>query len=395
MSNVGHAKLGWHGTRKRSNGAYQARWCGSEGLDSLGGFISKTQAEAYALKMANEALNVQVGLAVLRKPIPDARQQFLDRRTKENTRALNTRRTDEFLAAMPEVKDTSHLTRNLIDRYALTLERAGHNPGGQEHHLKIIRAFCKFCLDQKWISDHPFSGFKMPKSDFQGRALSAEEWQKMVAPSVIANQHKDSDWWLNRAFRLGYSTILRISQIWKLSPADFRAPDQLRVLPIKGQDPVWLTLRPEAVAIIQELTPSAVIHGRYFHYWASVESMRNSVEDKARRVNLVGVRFHDVCKVTAISDLSDEGYGPGDLEHISNTSKRVLVDHYIKADRKRAFVRYGTYAGGKAALAPGQPGASYGPENGGFVVPKGVLESIDSSMEKVENVSNSRQVSAV
>src|SRR5262249_4205706 len=141
MPPVGRPKLGWHGSRRRKNGKYQARWCDTEGLHSLGGFLSKTQSDAYALKMANEALNVKVGLAVARKPIQDARKEFLDRRTKENTRALNTRRVDEFLTAMPEVQDTSQLTRNLIGRYAIKLERAGHNPGGQEHYLRIVRAF--------------------------------------------------------------------------------------------------------------------------------------------------------------------------------------------------------------------------------------------------------------
>jgi hypothetical protein len=179
---VGRHKVGWHGSRKRENGKYQARWCDNEGDKSLGGFISKTQSDAYALKMANEALNVKVGLAVFRKPIEEARKELLDRRTKENTRALNTRRVDEFLEDMAEVKDTSQLTRNLIDRYAIKLVKTGHNSGGQEHHLRIVRAFCKFCFDNKWISEHPFKGFKMPKSDFEGRPLSSEEWARMVEP---------------------------------------------------------------------------------------------------------------------------------------------------------------------------------------------------------------------
>jgi hypothetical protein len=172
MADVGRPKIGWHGSRKRQNGRYQARWCDTEGLKSEGGFIAKAQADTYALKMANEALNVKVGLAVFRKPIQEARKAFLDRRTKENTRALNTRRVDEFLETMAEVRDTSQLTRNLIDRYAIELEKAGHNPGGQEHHLRIVRAFCRFCFDNKWIAEYPFKGFKMPKSDFVGRALS-------------------------------------------------------------------------------------------------------------------------------------------------------------------------------------------------------------------------------
>lgn len=386
----GMAKQGWHGSRKRANGRWQARWCDSEGVQSEGGFISKTQADAYALKMANEALNVKVGLAVIRKPIQDARKEFLERRTKENTRQLNQRRVDEFLAAMPEIHFTNQLTRNLIDRYAITLEQQEHNPGGQQHHLKIVRAFCNFCLDQKWISDSPFKGFVMPSSEYQGRELTANEWQAMVSISPVAlNQHRDVDQWLNRAFRFGHSTMLRISQVWKLTPSDFVAPDKVRVLPIKGQDPVWITLRQDAADILTELASGLDGHDRFFWYWNTVESMRNSVEDKARRVELTGVRFHDVCKVTRISQLSKEGWSLAELEHVSNTSKKTLVDHYIKADRLRTFDKY------KNHVSPlGHTGATPGPKNDSFVALNGSLGSLDSSIAKVENSSTSQPIPA-
>lgn len=392
------AKIGWHGTRKRANGRYQARWCDSEGVQSLGGFLSKAQAETHALNKAKEALNVMVGLAVFRKPIADARQGFLDRRTKENTRALNQRRLDEFLAAMPEIKDTSQLTRNLIDRYAGLLARAGHNSGGQEHHLRIVRAFCNFCVAQKWLVESPFTDFDMPKSDYEGRALNSEEWDRMVQPSRIPNQYKEVDWWLNRAFRLGYSGVLRISQVWKLQPKDFRAPNELWVEGIKDQEGEWKLLRPEAVAILQELLPGALLRGRFFHYWASVESMRNSVEDKARRVGLAGVRFHDVCKVTAVSDLAAKGYGPADLEHIANTSKRVLIEYYMKADRSRALARYVADQGGKAAKAApiqGHTRATFGPNNQGFVETSGDQLRQESAKETVEKASISPSIPEV
>src|SRR5262249_40107498 len=137
----------------------------------------------YALNKAKAALDVKAGLAVVRKPILNARQEFLQRRTKENTRALNERRVDEFLAALPEVEYTSHLTRNAIDRYALLLEEAGHNSGGVQHHLRIVRAFCKFCFDQQWVADYAFKGFVMPESDFEGRPLTEAEATRIMEPT--------------------------------------------------------------------------------------------------------------------------------------------------------------------------------------------------------------------
>jgi hypothetical protein len=51
-------------------------------------------------------------------------------------------------------------------------------------------------------------------------------------------------------------------------------------------------------------------------------------------------RFHDACKVTQVSALSQAGVSLGDIAHLSNTTKEVLMKHYIKADREDAFSKY-------------------------------------------------------
>jgi len=413
------------------------------------------QADTYALKMANEALNVRVGLAAYRKPIQEARKEFLERRTKENTRCLNERRIDEFLAAMTEIADTSQLTRNLIDRYALHLERTEHNSGGQEHHLRIVRAFCKFCVDNKWLSEHPFKNFKMPKSEFEGRPLTPEEARKIIEPQdgarirvfkefdkrrgtyrvryndldgrprevasgikteieavqivlseqtrleslsmVRPTQFREVDFWLREAFLFGYSTMLRISQVWKLSPSDFAVPDQLRVAPIKGQDPVWITLRQEAIDVLSRLSAKLAGHERYFWYWPTVESMRQAVEGKVRRSGVeptvymvngkrreVYPRFHDICKVSRISELEKQGFSLGELEQLSNTTQKTLMAHYIKADRARTFAKYKNFCG--------QPVANGWPTNGGFPGVNRDKGGVDGAIENIKNSSTSRPI---
>jgi integrase len=385
---TGMARLGWHGSRKRPNGTYQARWQDAEGLQSLGGFIGKTQADAYALKMAGAALDVLAGLAVVRKPIREARDAFLDRRTKANTRALNERRVDEFLAAMPNIKDTSHLTSHVINQYARQLEDDGHNPGGQQHHLKIVRAFTNFCITSKWLTENPFAKFEMPSSEYEGRALTPDEFALMISLETVTNQNKEVDQWLNWAFRFGKATLLRISQVWKLTPADFTAPNMLKVAPIKDTDPETKPLNDEAIQILQEI-PIRAPGSRYFSYWSSVEAMRNSVQDKARRVGLPGLRFHDVCKITGVTELSQQGFSLGDLAHLSNTSKATLDKHYIKSDRDRAYAKF------LAFKKSGHTLATTGPQNEGFVAANGVQQAQEGSKGTIEIASTSQPIPSV
>lgn len=396
---MGKPKLGWHGTRKRANGKYQARWCidDSGALDSEM-FLSKTQAEAYATRRANDILNVKVGLAVLRKPLTEARQEFGERRTKANTRALNLRRIDEFFAAMPDLKDTSQLTNNAINKYALILEKQGHNTGGQSHHLRIVRIFTNFCMANKWLTEDPFEEFKMPKSAFKARPVTADEYARIVGIGGARNQYQAVDLWLNWAIRFGHSTMLRSSQVWKLMAADFVEPNHLKVDPIKGQEPVWIKLHPDAVQVLKEM-PIRAPGERFFSYWASVEAMRNSVEDKVRRAKIeptiymvngqprkVYPRFHDICKVTRISNLSDGGTSLGDLSELSNTSKETLVRHYIKSDRDRAFANYVA----RPSQDLGQHRANGGPINGGFGGSNGVQPALECTTGTIENASTSQ-----
>jgi hypothetical protein len=426
-------------------------------VKAQGGFLSKVQADTFALKMANEALNVRVGLATHRKPVQEARKEFLERRTKENTRCLNERRIDEFLAVMTEIENTSQLTRNLIDRYALHLERAGHNPGGQEHHLKIVRAFCKFCLDNKWLSEDLFKNFKMPKSEFEGRPVTPEEAREIIEPEdgtrivvfkefdrrrgtfrvryngpsgrpievasgvkteaealeiAVCEQARlhslglvrpvkirEGDLWLKEAFTFGHSTMLRISQVWKLTPPDFVAPDQLRVAPIKGQDPVWITLRQEAIEVLTRLSSKLAGQERFFWYWPTVERMRGAVKGKVRRTGVkptvyvvngerreVYPRFHDICKVSRISELEKQGFSLGELEQLSNTTQRTLMAHYIKADRARVFAKYKNFRG--------QPVANGWPPNGGFSGVNRDQGLPKDTTENIENASTSQPIPA-
>lgn len=358
MNAMGLNAIGWHDIRQKPSGKWEARWAIDGGKVKGKSFLSKEQARKYASDQANGLLNCAVGLTVTKKATAEALSDFLGRSVDESTTELYERRLTEFFAAFPhepggDVRPLPAITYinqlsddAYINRYDKILVANGANPGGRNHHLRIVRTFCRYCVKKKWLAVYPFEDFKMPQSEFEGRPLAPGDFDLMAGPSKIhGNQHDlaETDLWLGRAFRLGRGTMLRISSVWGLTPKHFRAPDQLWVEAIKGQDPVWITLHPDALAVVLELLPGRSENQRLFDYWGSVEAMRNSVADKARRVGLPGIRFHDVCKVTRVSELAAAGWSPAAIAHVSNTSIKTLMTHYIKADRKRSFAEYANF----------------------------------------------------
>lgn len=340
MRDMPYAK-GWHAVRRKPSGKFEARWADENGLARGKCFLTETQARTYALTRAKEILDGSLGLTVPTKDIREAWDIFIGRYTDEGTVRIYTRHFEDCLTAHPELRVTGQLTKEFFERYNVELKDAGHNPGGRRHVLKTLKTFSRYCLEKNWLKVDPFFKFDLPKQEFEGRALLPDEFARMVS----VDPQYDVDLWISRALRLGNPSMLRISQVWKLTPEDFKAPDELRITGIKGQDTVWIQLHPDALEVMQELLRITPAGARFFAKWPTEDSMRQSIRKKAKRVGLKGVRFHDAAKVTRISELDAAGWGIGDLSALSNTTKTTLAKHYIKADRRRAFQRYQTYGG--------------------------------------------------
>jgi integrase len=344
MRNVPYS-LGWHDVRVKPSGKFEARWADENGRARGKCFMTKAQARKYAGDKARGILDASVGLAVAAKDITEAVDAFLLRRIKAESTAIYERHLNDFLSAMPDVKVTGHLTRALIESYDAILESQGHNPGGRRHIWKSLKTFCNFCIENNWLGKSPFFKLRTPVSDFEGRALAPEEYEKMISidPRFSVDQH------ISRALRIGNPSMLRISQVWGLKPEDFREPGEVRLPEIKGQPAVWMPLHPSALAVVRELLAVTPPGARFFSKWGTVDAMRQSLRKKARRVGLPGVRFHDAGKVTRVSELDASGYGLGELSELSNTSKQTLAKHYIKADRRRVFEKYKNHVSNSGA----------------------------------------------
>jgi len=139
---------------------------------------------------------------------------------------------------------------------------------------------------------------------------------------------------LNRALRFGLYSLLRISQVFNADWSHFKAPEQLWVPGIKGQEGRWIKLHPKALETMG--TPNTV--GPIFDYWSTLAAFREAVYKKVKRDKLHGVRFHET-KHTGISALLESGYSVPEVCKISGNSYRTIA-HYAHVNEQRVFEKW-------------------------------------------------------
>jgi integrase len=221
----------------------------------------------------------------------------------------------------------------------------------------------------------------MPKSTFTGRYLTDDERARLLS----INPRYDVDRHLNRALTFGLYSLLRISQVFNANWDQFRAPDQLWVPGIKGQEGRWIRLHPKALAVMGPPRPS----GQIFDRWLTLEAFRESVKKKAAREKLRGVRFHET-KHTGISALLEAGYSIPEVCRISANSMRTIA-HYAHVNEQRVFEKWKSFEyGGQVRRSKSmQPLYSRNRRNRGQIGSQSFPRGIKA---KMQIVSSSRQV---
>lgn len=283
--------------------------------------------------MALEACQVRAGQSVAGKDIRTALEAFLARQdVKQGTHDLNRRHLEAFITH-GLLRSVDQMTEEKVNDWLGYLKAKGCNPGGQSLSLRIVRTFCRFCRKRRWLSIYPFEDFKIPKSEFVGRYLNEEERSRLVS----INPRYPVDVHLSRALTFGLYSLLRISQVFNCDWSHFKAPDQLWVPGIKGQDGRWITLHPNALAVMGAPKES----GQIFNYWATLDSFREAVYKKVKRERLHGVRFHET-KHTGISALLEAGYSIPEVSRISGNSYRTIA-HYAHVSEQRVFEKWKSF----------------------------------------------------
>lgn len=303
---------------------------------------AKALALEYGRKMAIEASQVRAGQSVRGKEIRAALEAFLSREdVKTCTHALNRRHLEALIEHF-RLRTVDQLTPELVNDWLGHLKNLGYNPGGQSLSLRILRTFCRFCRKKKWLAVYPFEEIRLPKSQFVGRYLSEEERTKLLS----INPRYDVDRHLNRALTFGLYSLLRISQVFHSDWTYFKAPDQLWIPGIKGQEGRWITLHPKALAAIGAPKES----GPLFDRWETLAAFREAVYKKANREKLHGVRFHET-KHTGISALLEAGYSIPEVCRISGNSYRTIA-HYAHVNEQKVFEKWKAFEYSVRARGP-------------------------------------------
>ena len=324
----------WHSGWRDENGCCRSR------VHPTG--AAKALALEYARKMAIEASQVRAGQSVRGKEIRVAMEAFLSREdVKTCTHELNRRHLEALIRHF-RLRTVDQLTGDLVNDWLGRLKALGYNPGGQSLSLRILRTFSRFCRKKKWLAAYPFEEIRLPKSQFVGRYLSQEERTNLLS----INPRYGVDVHLHRALTFGLYSLLRISQVFHAEWTDFKAPDQLWVPGIKGQEGRWITLHPKALAALGAPKDS----GPLFDRWETLSAFREAVYKKVRREKLPGVRFHET-KHTGISALLEAGYSIPEVCKISGNSYRTIA-HYAHVNEQRVFEKWkGFEYGADAAKA--------------------------------------------
>jgi len=290
----------------------------------------KALAQEYARKMALEAGQVRAGQAINGKEIQFALESFLSRQdVKDSTHGLNRYHLDALINHF-KLRSVDELTEDLVHEWLGHLKAIGYNPGGQSLSLRILRTFCRFCRKKKWLAAYPFESFKIPKSQFVGQYLTDEQRDRFLS----INPRYDVDSHLNRALTFGLYSLLRISQVFSADWSHFKAPDQLWIPGIKGQDGRWIRLHPKAL----EAMGAPQETGQIFDRWETLSAFREAVYKKAKREKLLGVRFHET-KHTGISALLEAGYSVPEVCKISGNSYRTIAQ-YAHVNEQRVFEKW-------------------------------------------------------
>jgi integrase/recombinase XerC len=203
--------------------------------------------------MSNPATNAALAKAL---------QAFLDwmthdRRLSPNTVGGRRRDLEQFIAWCTETRiaDLARIDLHAVRAYAARLRRAGRDARTIERHLSSLRAWFRYCVDERWISVNPALEVQAPKQ--------AQRLPKTLAQGQLT-ELLDGQWddtpadWRDRAMiELFYSSGLRLAELHGLDLLALSSDlgevrvtgkgSRTRILPVGGKARAalseWMTRR--------------------------------------------------------------------------------------------------------------------------------------------------------
>ena len=160
------------------------------------------------------------------------------------------------------------------------LKAMGYNPGGQSLSLRICAHILPVLLQEAMARRSiPLTSSKSPSRSSSGGICPTRNGPNSFRSirAIRVDRH------LNRALTFGLYSLLRISQVFTADWSHFKAPDQLWVPGIKGQDGRWITLHPKA---LEAMGASKGVRDRFLTTGTRLPAFREAVYKKAKREKL-------------------------------------------------------------------------------------------------------------
>lgn len=195
----------------------------------------------------------------------------------------------------------------------------------QAKHIERIRAFFRFCLQSKWITESPAQFLNPPKVESTKVSVFTEQELSQIHATIKRP--------IMRAFILVLQyTGLRISDAVKLRAQDITG-GKLRIVTKKNKTVVWLPLPPALVTALAEIRTTE------YYFWTGESKLSTAIGSRRRGVakllDRAGVKGNPhKFRHTLATNLLANGASPAIVAKILGNSERVVskfYDHWIPA----------------------------------------------------------------
>ena len=195
----------------------------------------------------------------------------------------------------------------------------------QTKQIERLRAFYRFCVQNKWLTESPAQFLKPPKPEPPDVSVFSDDELSKIQKKIKRP--------IMRAFVLVLQhTGLRISDAVRLRKQDI-SDGKLRIVTKKTKSIVWLPLAPAVLAALGAIKTSE------FYFWTGESKLSTAIGSRRRGLaklfNRSGVKGNPhKFRHTLATKLLANGTSPAIVAKILGNSERVILkyyDHWIPA----------------------------------------------------------------
>lgn len=213
--------------------------------------------------------------------------------------------------------------------------------------LELLRQFCEFCRDRKWMDSNPAKKIKPPRIS-QANMIEPYTREQIDAIFKAASEFGQEDYERKRALAmvmvLRY-TALRITDMATLSMDRISwTGERWRIFlhTAKNGKLVFLSIPEELIKVLDELpVPRGTEGERKYYFWngtSKKRSLSKSVDETLRAVfkrsGVPSAHAHRF-RHTLATELLGEGASFEDIADILGNSVEIVIKHYAKFSPKR------------------------------------------------------------